>query len=52
MFEKIPGNVKEDSKESKFRFTLWNLADFLSNSAITLRQNKGIFSTLLLATYN
>ena len=52
MFEKIPGNVQEDSGESNFRFILWNLAYFLSNSAVKLRQNKGIFPTLLLTTYN
>ena len=52
MLKKIPGNVRKDSGESKFRFILWSLAYFLSNSAIKLRQNNGIFSTLLLATYN
>ena len=52
MFEKIPGNVRKDSGESKFRFILRNLAYFLSNSAIKWRQNKGIFSMLLLTTYN
>ena len=50
--EKIPGNVREGSGESNFRFILWNLAYFLSNSAIKLRQNKRIFPTLLLTTYN
>ena len=48
MLEKIPGNVWKDSGESKFRFILRNLA----NSAIKWRQNKGIFSMLLLTTYN
>ena len=52
MFEKILGNVQEDSGESKFRFILWNLAYFLTNSVIKLRQNKGMFSMLLLTTYN
>ena len=52
MFEKIPGNARKDSGESKFRFILRNLAYFLSNSAIKWRQNKGIFSMLLLTTYN
>ena len=52
MFQKIPGNVRKDSRESKFRFVLWNLAYFLSNSAIKLRKNKGIFSALLITTYN
>ena len=52
MLEKIPGTVRKDSGESKFRFTLRNLAYFLSNSAIKWRQNKGIFSMLLLTTYN
>ena len=52
MLEKIPGNVREGCGESNFRFILWNLAYFLSNSAIKLRQNKGIFPTLLLTTYN
>ena len=52
MFKKIPWNVQEDSGESKFRFILWNLVYFLSNSAMKLRQNKGIFSTLLVTTYN
>ena len=52
MFEKIPGNVREDSGESKFRFILWNVAYFSSNSAIKLRKNKGIFSALLITTYN
>ena len=52
MFKRIPGNAQEDFGESKFRFILWNLAYFLSNSAIKSRQNKGIFSALLLATYN
>ena len=52
MLEKIPGNVRKDSGESKFRFILRNLAYSLSNSAIKWRQNKGIFSMLLLTTYN
>ena len=52
MIKKIPGNVREDSGESKFRFILWNLACFLSNSAIKLRKNKGILSALLITTYN
>ena len=52
MFQKIPGNVEKDSGESKFRFILRNLAYFLSNSAIKWRLNKGIFSMLLLTTYN
>ena len=52
MLKKIPGNVRKDSGESKFRFILRNLAYFLSNSAIKWRQNKGIFSMLLLTTYN
>ena len=52
MLEKIPGNVRKDSGESKFRFVLRNLAYFLSNSAIKWRQNKGMFSMLLLITYN
>ena len=52
MFERIPGNTQEDFGESKFRFILWNLAYFLSNSAIKLRKNKGIFSALLITTYN
>ena len=52
MLKKIPGNVPEDSGESNFRFILWNIAYFLSNSAIKLRQNKWIFPTLLLTTYN
>ena len=52
MFKKIPGNGQEDFGESKFRFILWNLAYFLSNSAIKLRKNKGIFSALLITTYN
>ena len=46
------GKVQEDSGESKFRFSLWNLAYFSSNSAIKLRQNKEIFSRRLLTTYN
>ena len=52
MLEKIPGNVREGSGESNFRFVLWILAYFLSNPAIKLRQNKRIFPTLLLTTYN
>ena len=52
VLEKIPGNVRKDSGESKFRFILRNFAYFLSNSAIKWRQNKGIFSMLLLTTYN
>ena len=67
MFKKIPRNVRRDSgecsrgfrgmlkkdfAESKFRFILWNLAYFLSNSAIKMRKNKGIFSALLITTYN
>ena len=52
MFEKIPGNVQEDFEESKFKFISWNLAYFLSNSEIKLRKNKGIFSALLITTYN
>ena len=39
MFKKIPGNVRGDYRESKFRFILWNLAYFLSNSAIKPRKN-------------
>ena len=52
MFKEIPGNVREDSGESKFRFIFWNVAYFLSNSAIKLRKSKGIFSSLLITTYN
>ena len=52
MFKKIPDNALEDFGESKFRFILWNFAYFLSNSAIKLRKNKGIFSALLITTYN
>ena len=52
MFKKIPGNAQEDFGESKFRFVLWNFAYFSSNSAIKLRKNKGIFSALLITTYN
>ena len=59
MLEKIRGNVQEDSREysrkfreSKFRFIMWNLAYFLSNSAIKMRKNKGILSVLLITTYN
>ena len=48
----IPGNAQEDFEESKFRFILWNLALFLSNSANKMRKNKGIFSALLITTYN
>ena len=53
MFKEILGNVKEDFGESKFRFRfiLWNLAYFLSNSAIKMRKNKRIFSALLITTY-
>ena len=52
MFKKIRGNAQEDFGESKFRFVLWNIAYFSSNSAIKLRKNKGIFSALLITTYN
>ena len=52
MFKKIPGNAQADFRESKFRFILWNLAYFLSNSAIKLWKNKGIFSVLLITNYN
>ena len=52
MLKKIPGKAQEDFGESKFRFILWNLAYFLSNSAIKMRKNKGIFSALLITTYN
>ena len=53
MFEKILGNAQEDFGESKFRFILYNLAYFLSNSAIKMRKkNKGILSVLLITTYN
>ena len=52
MFEEIPGNAQEDFGESNFRFILWNLVYFLSNSAIKLRKNKIIFSALLITTYN
>ena len=52
MFKEIPGNAQEDFGESKFRFILWNLAYLLSNLAIKLRKNKGIFSALLITTYN
>ena len=38
MFEKIPGNVQEDSGESKFRFILWNLAYFHQILQLNLRQ--------------
>ena len=51
MFEKIPSNVQKDSGEFKFRFILWNFAYFSANSTIKLRQNKGMFSTLLLTAY-
>ena len=65
MFEKIPGNVPEDSGECSRRFWglfkripgNLNLDLFceilliiLSNSAIKLRKNKGIFSALLITT--
>ena len=52
MLKKIPGNAQEDFGESKFRFIMWNLAYFLSNSAIKMRKNKGILSVLLITTYN
>ena len=52
IFEEIPGNTEEDFGELKFRFILRNLAYFLSNSAIKMRKNKGIFSALLITTYN
>ena len=52
MFERIPGNIQEDFGESKFIFILSNLAYFLSNSAIKMRKNKEIFSTLLITTCN
>ena len=48
MFKKIPGNAQEDFGESIFRLILWNHAYLLSNSAIKLRKNKGIFSALLI----
>ena len=40
MFKRIPGNAQEDFEESKFRFILWNLVYFLSNSAIKLRKKQ------------
>ena len=52
MFEEIPGNAQEVFGKSKFRFIMWNLAYFLSNSAIKMRKNKGILSVLLITTYN
>ena len=52
MFERILGNGQEDFEEPKFRFILWNLAYFLSDSAIKMQKNKGIFSVLLIASYN
>ena len=67
MFKTIPGNVREDSGECSRRFQeklkkisgnlnldlfCENLAYFLSNSAIKMRKNKGIFSALLITTYN
>ena len=67
MFKKIPGNVQEDSGECSRRFQgmlkkisgnlnldlfCEILLIFLSNSAIKLRKNKGIFSALLITTYN
>ena len=67
MFKKIPRNVRKDSGECSRRFwgilkkilgnlnlnLFWeNLLIFLSNSAIKLRKNKGIFSALLITTYN
>ena len=48
MFKKIPGNAQEDFGEFKFIFILWNLAYFLSNSAIKMRKN----SALLIPTNN
>ena len=48
MFKKIPGNAQEDFGEFKFIFILWNLAYFLSNSAIKMRKN----SALLITTNN
>ena len=52
MLQKIPGNAQEDFGEFKFRFILWNLAYFLSNSTIKMRKYKGIFSALLITAYN
>ena len=48
MFKKIPGDAQEDFGESKFILILWNLAYFLSNSAIKMLKN----SALLITTYN
>ena len=67
MFPKIPWNAEEDSGECSRRFRgmferiprnlnldlfCEILLIFLSNSAIKLRKNKGIFSALLITTYN
>ena len=41
MFHRIPGNVQEDSGGSKFWFTSWNLAYFLSNFAVKMLRYKG-----------
>ena len=41
MFKRSPGNVQEDSGESKFRFISWKLACFLSNFAVKLLRNNG-----------
>ena len=67
MLKKIPGNVREDPREYSRRFrgmlkkisgnlNLYLFCEilliFLSNSEIKMRKNKGIFSTLLITTYN
>ena len=41
MFKRSPGNVQEDSGESKFRYISWKLACFLSNFAVKLLRNNG-----------
>ena len=41
MLLKIPGNVRADSRESKFWFISWNLPCFLPNFAVKLLQNNG-----------
>ena len=64
MYKKIPGNVREDSVDCwrRFRGMLKKISGnlnldllvkfclFLSNSAIKLRKNKGMFSALLITT--
>ena len=52
MFKKIPGNDQEDFGKSKFRFVWWNCAYFFYQILQLNCEKTGIFSALLIITYN